>query len=77
MLPAFFVGNVAVLLLVASKDQRGIGAAKAEAVRHHRIEPCIIHPLPSDRGARKFGIKFINICRSRNKIVFEHEQAVD
>ena len=60
-----------------AQEQRGVGAAEAEAVGHHRVEPGVVHPLRRDLAGPELGIERLDVDRGRDEVVAQHQQAVD
>src|SRR5688572_16150221 len=63
-------------LLNALEHQRGVGAAEAEAVRHHRRTD-LITTLAHDRESLCARIDGVDVGRAGNEAVLHHQQAVD
>ena len=61
----------------AAHDDRAVGPAEAEAVRHHTVKGNAVLPLARDGDIGEFGIELLNVGALAHEAVVEHEQGVD
>src|SRR5690606_17064936 len=60
----------------AREHQGGVGAAEAETVRHHGVEPRLAAGA-NDREALGPRVELVDVCGAGDEAVAHHQQAVD